>query len=91
MLFMVIERFRKGAAPVYERFRERGRMAPPGLNYIASWVTSDYRLCYQVMECEEETQLREWISHLDDLVDFEIVPVVTSTTAAEHFTSSASS
>jgi len=33
MLFMIIENYRGGdAAPVYRRFRERGRLAPPGLN-----------------------------------------------------------
>lgn len=37
MLLMIIERFRGGdAAPVYARFRERGRMAPPGLEYVGS-------------------------------------------------------
>ena len=37
--YMVIEHFRGGKAkPVYERFRERGRLAPDGLVYVASWV-----------------------------------------------------
>ena len=82
---MVIERFRSGAAPVYERFRERGRMAPEGLRYVASWVTSEFQTCYQVMECEDESLIGTWISNWDDLVDFEIVPVMTSAAAAEHF------
>ena len=39
MLFMVIEHFRPGQAPeVYRRFRDRGRMAPDGVVYHASWV-----------------------------------------------------
>ena len=39
MLFMVIERFKnRDAAPVYTRFRERGRMMPDGLKYVDSWV-----------------------------------------------------
>ena len=43
MLFMVIERFGgcERAAAVYRRFRERGRMAPDGVEYVASWVTDD--------------------------------------------------
>ena len=54
MLYMVIERFRHGdAASVYRRFREHGRMAPPGLEYIASWVTDDLTTCYQVMQTDE--------------------------------------
>ena len=39
MLFMVIERFKPGKAPeIYRRFRERGRMAPEDVKYVASWV-----------------------------------------------------
>jgi hypothetical protein len=86
MLFMIIERYRGGdAAPVYERFRRQGRMAPDGLQYVASWVTADFTTCYQVMECDDESLLRVWTSHWNDLVAFEIVPVVTSSAAAAHF------
>ena len=82
---MIIENYRAGdAAPVYRRFRERGRLAPPGLKYISSWVTTDLGRCYQVMD-GDESLLREWMSHWDDLVDFEIVPVITSADAAARF------
>jgi hypothetical protein len=55
-LYMVIERFRNAdAAPVYRQFRERGRMAPDGLNYISSWVTEDMSTCFQVMETANES------------------------------------
>jgi len=34
-LYMVVESFKNGdARPVYQRFRERGRLAPEGLNYV---------------------------------------------------------
>jgi hypothetical protein len=83
MLFMIIEHFRGGnAAPVYERFRARGRMAPEGLGYVASWVTADRKHCYQVMECDDEALLAEWMSHWADLVEFEVIPVITSSQAA---------
>jgi hypothetical protein len=83
MLYMVIEHYRGGdAAPVYRRFRERGRMAPDGLHYVSSWVTTDYRLCYQVMECDDRALLDQWMDAWRDLVDFEVVPVVTSAEAA---------
>ncbi len=78
MLFMIIEHFREGAAPVYSRFRERGRMAPEGLQYVASWVTRDYARCYQVMECDDRALLDQWMGAWADLVDFEVHPVVTS-------------
>ena len=85
MLFMVIERFggRERAAAVYQRFRERGRMMPEGLRYVASWVEEDFGRCFQLMECEDPRLLREWAASWDDLVEFEFVPVVTSAEAAE--------
>ena len=84
MLFMVIEHYRHGdAAPVYERFRSQGRLAPEGLQYVTSWVTPDLKHCYQVMECEDESLLRTWIARWEDLVEFEVIPVITSAEAAE--------
>ena len=82
MLYMIVENFRNGdAVPVYRRFRDRGRLAPPGLTYVASWVTSDLTRCYQVMECDERALLDEWLSRWHDLVDFEVIPVMTSADA----------
>jgi hypothetical protein len=72
MLYMIIERYRDGdARPVYARFRERGRMAPLGLDYVTSWVTPDLAVCYQVMQTDERELLDQWIAQWDDLVDFE--------------------
>jgi hypothetical protein len=83
MLYMVIEHFRGGdALPVYRRFRDRGRMAPDGVRYVTSWVTTDLRHCYQVMDCDEERLLLEWLGNWADLVDFEYVPVITSADAS---------
>jgi hypothetical protein len=83
MLYMIVEHFRGGdAVPVYRRFRDRGRMAPDGLRYVASWVTDDLRRCFQVMECEDERLLRQWMANWDDIVDFEVFPVVPSADAA---------
>jgi hypothetical protein len=84
MLFMIIEHFRNGdPRPVYNRFRERGRLAPAGLTYISSWVTDDYRCCYQVMETEDVALLEQWMANWRDIVDFEVIPVVTSAQAVE--------
>ena len=83
MLYMVIETFKNAdPAPVYRRFREKGRLAPEGLTYVASWVTADLAHCYQVMECDDRKLLDEWIARWSDLVEFEIVPVRTSAAAA---------
>ena len=75
---MIIERYRHGALPVYRRFRERGRMAPEGLSYLGSWVTQDLTTCYQVMECDDERLLTEWMRQWEDIVEFEYIPVMTS-------------
>ena len=84
MLYMIIESFKNGdPAPVYRRFRDRGRMAPDGLTYVSSWVTSDLGRCYQVMECDDPRLLEEWKSRWSDLIDFEVIPVLTSAQAVE--------
>jgi len=84
MLYMIIEHFKKGdPLPVYRRFRDRGRLAPDGLRYVTSWVTTDYRRCFQVMECDDINDLEAWIAKWRDVTDFEIVPVVTSKEAQE--------
>jgi hypothetical protein len=83
MLFMVVERFKNGdAVPVYRRFREQGRLAPIGLNYVGSWVTSDLTRCFQIMESPDRALLDQWLAQWADLVDFEVVPVITSAEAA---------
>lgn len=84
MLFVVIERFRDGdPVPVYRRLRDRGRGMPEGLRYLGSWVTADWSGCYQVMECDDRGTLDRWMAEWDDLVRFEILPVMTSADAVE--------
>jgi hypothetical protein len=79
MLFMVIERFRNGEyRPVGERFRRSGRMMPAGLTYHASWMESTGARCFQIMEAADPALLDAWISHWSDLVDFEVIPILTS-------------
>jgi len=83
MLFMVVEHFKNGdAVPVYRRFREQGRLAPAGVNYVGSWVTSDLTRCFQIMESPDRALLDQWIAQWADLVDFDVVPVITSAEAA---------
>jgi hypothetical protein len=83
-LYMVVEHFRNNdAAPVFRRFRDRGRMAPEGLVYVSSWVDKKLERCYQLMETEDSTLFEQWISNWSDIVDFEIYPVLTSQEAVE--------
>jgi hypothetical protein len=82
-LYMVIEHFKNGdPAPVYRRFRERGRLAPEGLTYINSWVDVNLERCYQLMETEDRGLLDQWIANWNDIVDFDVHEVIVSADAA---------
>ena len=84
MNYLIVERFRHGdAVPVYRRFRDRGRLMPPGLDYVASWITEDFTTCYQVMRCDDRSLLEEWMAAWRDVMDFEVHPVMTSAEAVE--------
>ena len=83
VLFMVVERFRDGnARPVYERARDQGRLIPEGLRYVDSWVEANFGRCFQLMECDDLALLMTWIGRWTDLVEFEVIPVVTSSRAS---------
>jgi Protein of unknown function (DUF3303) len=82
-LYMVIERFKNGdPAPVYRRFRDSGRLAPDGLFCVSSWVDVDLKRCFQLMETNDPQLLQRWIAQWSDIVDFEVIPVITSAAAA---------
>lgn len=84
MLFMVVEKYKPGtAAQIYERVKERGRMIPPGLEYIDSWVDMSVSKCFQLMNTNDRALLDEWIGCWNDLVEFEVVPVQSSSDAAK--------
>jgi len=88
MLFMVIERFKNGdALAVYRRFEEQGRMAPEGLRYVESWTEANLHRCFQLMECDDPRLFQQWVARWQDLVEFEIIPVVPSKDTVEAITS----
>ena len=82
MRYMVIETFTRGARPVYERARDRGRMLPEGLEYVESWVTEGLGGCFQLMETDDPALFDAWTARWADLAEFEIVPVLASADAA---------
>lgn len=83
---MVIEHFKdRDPGPVYKRFAEQGRLMPDGLEYVNSWIEVGTERCFQVMETDDPMLLQEWMKNWGDLVDFEVVPVVTSTQTRELF------
>ena len=82
MLFMVIETFRDGdRVAVYARLAERGRMLPEGVRYLDSWVEKAGDRCFQLMACERAEELEPWMAAWEDLVFFEVVPVISSAEA----------
>ena len=84
MLFMVIERFRNcDAKAVYRRFHEKGRMMPEGLKYVGSWIEANFDRCFQLMECDDACLFQKWVVQWQDLIEFEIIPVVPSKETTE--------
>lgn len=74
--YMVVERYRPGCYDkVYQRFNARGRLLPPGLNYLNSWVNRERSVCYQLMETGDAALFEAWTACWADLVEFEIVPI----------------
>lgn len=83
LLYMIIEKFKnQDAIPVYRRFRDRGRLAPQGLQYVSSWVDEKLERCFQLMETTDRRLLDEWIANWNDIVEFEIYPVISSEEAS---------
>jgi len=82
--YMVVEHFKNNdAIAVYKRFRDRGRMAPDGLRYVASWVDANLDCCYQLMETDDPLLLETWMGNWKDLIDFEVHTVLTSQEAVK--------
>ena len=82
MQYMTIEKFHNGKVKaLYQRFEEKGRMLPDGVKYIDSWISEDVTVCYQLMESDTVEKLQQWIRHWNDLVDFEIILVISSAEA----------
>jgi hypothetical protein len=82
MTYMIIEKFKDGKVKeLYQRFEEKGRLMPNGVNYVNSWINEDVTTCFQLMETDSLESLHEWINNWKDLADFEIIPVISSTEA----------
>ena len=74
--YMVIEQFKPDCTDaVYERLSRKGRMLPPELHFVNSWVNKELGICYQLMETSDFRLFSVWTQHWSDLIKFDIVPV----------------
>jgi hypothetical protein len=81
---MIVEHYlNQDPLPIYRRFRDHGRLAPEGLQYVSSWVDDKLERCFQLMETHDPRLLDEWISKWSDIVSFEVYPVLSSKEAAD--------
>ena len=78
MHFMVIETYRFGPGPVYDRLAAAGRQIPEGITFVDSWIDEDLTRCWQVMDADRREDLDSWLAAWSDLVSFDVIPVVSS-------------
>jgi hypothetical protein len=57
-------------------------MLRPELRYVDSWVDERLNRCLQLMDGDSASAFDTWVAAWDDLVAFEIVPVIDSAEAA---------
>jgi len=50
---------------------------------VASYVSADLSRCFQLMEADDVTLFQRWIADWQELVEFEVVPVVEGKTTRE--------
>ena len=46
-------------------------------------IEANFDRCFQVMECDDPVLFQDWISSWDDLMEFEVIPVVPSAQTKE--------
>jgi Domain of unknown function (DUF3303) len=74
--YMVIETFMPGCKDeIYERFHQKGRMMPDGLEYVDSWLEKGGDRCFQLMETDDPTLFQQWTDCWKDLMGFEIIEI----------------
>jgi hypothetical protein len=60
--------------PIYRSFR---------VTCISSWIDEKLERCYQVTEATDRILLDEWMANWNDIMEFEVYPVITSQQAVE--------
>jgi len=76
MLYLIIEHFRDGdPAPMYRRLRDEGRLVPTA---FATWRVGPRTTSGAASRswCEDEALLTKWTARWEDLIEFEVSPVI---------------
>ena len=60
------------------RYRLKSTRSEEATKQEASWLDEAGTQCFQVMHAPDRESLDVWIARWSDLVDFEVVPVLTS-------------
>ena len=72
--YMVIETFNPECLDqVYQRFHQKGRMLPAGIQYLNSWLEKDGDRCFMLIETDDPSLFSRWTRHWNDLMNFEFV------------------
>lgn len=68
---------------VHQRFRETGGPPPPGVKMVGRWHSVAGKGGFFLAETDDAVALARWLQDWSDLIDFEVVPVVTDEQVSE--------
>ena len=73
----------KDDAAVYQGLWDRGRTLPKGLVLKSVWFHENVERSYRLMQTDDRRLLDEWMANWNDLIEFEVYPVITPEEAGE--------
>lgn len=68
---------------VHRRFKETGAPPPPGVEMLGRWHSVTGNGGFFLAETDDPVALCRWMQDWTDLIEFEVVPVVTDEQANE--------
>jgi Protein of unknown function (DUF3303) len=77
MNFLLIMRYKNPKA-VNARLREKGYLFPSGILHLGTWIDADLDRGFELVKTYDLRLLRGWMLKWDDLVEFEVVRVLSS-------------
>lgn len=75
--YMIIVHFEnRDPVAIYRRFRNRGRLAPEGLQYVSRWVDLNLERCFRLMKPSIRNISTLGLPNWSDLFEFEVYSVI---------------